>query len=55
MRCDTCLKLVEGSTYHMDFHLDGDIIFCNSCYANRAFREFDDIYPIVDRFEILDL
>ncbi len=52
MNCDSCCKFIEDDDA---VHIEEDIIYCNSCYVDKAFKEFEDIHPICSRFEILDI
>ena len=50
--CDNCRELIKLDDI---IHIEKDLIYCNSCYVNKAFKEFENIRPILSRFEILDL
>lgn len=52
IRCDSCFKWIEESSIT---HIEEDVVSCNSCYVDKAFKEFENICPIENRWEILDL
>jgi len=50
--CDRCRELIKLDDI---IHIEEDLIYHNSCYIDKAFKEFEGICPIESRFDILDL